>query len=110
MGGGAGSKEARKEIGICTDHAPGLEGGVSGGTIASGLEIAADPENRKKDLSPYAFIPEGETKGEDKDVWVPKTHMGVTLAPTIMQAINTRVVQEAIICWIGARVHFRTVK
>ncbi|KAI8104528.1 hypothetical protein M9434_003083 [Picochlorum sp. BPE23] len=70
-------------------------GGVSGGTIASGLEIAADPENRKKDLSPYAFIPEGESKGEDKDVWVPKTHMGVTLAPTIMQAINSRVVQRS---------------
>lgn len=76
------------------------KGGVSGGTIASGMNIAADPQNRGKDISSYSYIPdkENQPKGNDSDVWTPVycTHGGgMWLAPFIMQAVNSRVVQRS---------------
>ena len=78
-----------------------LRGGVSGGTVASILNIvkeaAADPQLRKELANPYSLCPGGyappvrqpdvrfaEFDG-DFQVWV---------APFIMSAINTRIVQR----------------
>lgn len=76
------------------------KGGVSGGTIASGMNIAADPSNKGKDISRYSYIPDknNQKKGYDKDIWTPvyyKHGGGMWLAPFIMQAVNSRVVQRS---------------
>ena len=74
------------------------KGGVSGGTIASGMNMAADPELRKADISMYSYIPDPtEARGNDTDVWTPQWCQPLNrwLAPFIMQAVNTRVVQRS---------------
>lgn len=73
------------------------KGGVSGGTLASAMEIAADSSLEAKSLSPYALIPEGQTPGSDKDIWGPRYNEPLKkwLAPFVMQVVNSRVVQRS---------------
>jgi len=79
-----------------------LRGGASGGTVASVInvvkEVAADPKLRRELADPYSICPEGYapkvrqpsvgSAGYDADfeAWV---------APFIMSAINTRIVQRS---------------
>jgi short subunit dehydrogenase-like uncharacterized protein len=78
-----------------------MRGGLSGGTVASLLnvvkEAAADPALRKELADPYSLCPAGSTPkvrqpnlrsakfDADFDTWI---------APFVMSAINTRVVQR----------------
>lgn len=76
-------------------------GGLSGGTLASGLEIArqaADPAVRKILDNPYALDPDPEADHPDAPDersigWEP--HLKVFTAPFVMAQINTRVVRRA---------------
>ena len=94
------AKELGKTLKSVTSVNVKSKGGVSGGTIASGMNIAADPSNKGKDISSYAYIPDknNQPRGSDTDVWTPvycKHGGGMWLAPFIMQAINSRVVQRS---------------
>jgi len=73
------------------------KGGVSGGTLASAMEISADSSLRADNQSPYALIPEGQTPGSDKDIWGPRYNKAFKtwLAPFVMQVVNSRVVQRS---------------
>lgn len=73
------------------------KGGVSGGTLASAMEISADSSLRADIQSPYALIPEGQTPGSDKDIWGPRYNKAFKtwLAPFVMQVVNSRVVQRS---------------
>ncbi|MFO8141751.1 MAG: saccharopine dehydrogenase NADP-binding domain-containing protein [Marinobacter sp.] len=78
------------------------KGGLSGGTVASMINVAkeagADPKLRKELANPFSICPEGhrskarqpnlKTAEYDKD-------FGVWLAPFVMGAINTRVVHRS---------------
>lgn len=78
------------------------KGGLSGGTVASMINVAkeagADPKLRKELANPFSICPEGhrskarqpslKTAEYDKD-------FGVWLAPFVMSAINTRVVHRS---------------
>jgi short subunit dehydrogenase-like uncharacterized protein len=78
------------------------KGGASGGTIASGLnlieEIRREPELRKVLGNPYALAPEGMRTGpKQPNVTIPTRDelSGQWVAPFIMAAANTRVVQRS---------------
>lgn len=76
-------------------------GGVSGGTIATGMyqvsEAAKSKDTGLDATSTYALIPPGATVGKDTDIWRPRfdAALGSWLAPFIMQVCNTRVVQRS---------------
>jgi short subunit dehydrogenase-like uncharacterized protein len=79
----------------------GASGGASGGTIASGLnlveEARRDPALRKLLGNPYALAPEGLRTGpRQPNVTTPQRDAasGSWVAPFIMAATNTRVVQR----------------
>lgn len=78
-----------------------LKGGASGGTIASGLnlveEARRDPSLRAMLANPYALAPEGMRSGpRQPNVTTPRRDpsSGDWVAPFIMAATNTRVVQR----------------
>ena len=91
------AKELGKSLSHVTTIVGDSKGGVSGGTIASGMNLMADPELRKADMSMYAYIPAGETKGHARDLWSPQYCNPAQrwLAPFVMAAVNTRVVQRS---------------
>jgi short subunit dehydrogenase-like uncharacterized protein len=80
----------------------GARGGFSGGTVASLLnvvkEASANPALRKELANPYSICPEGyapqvrqpNVKGVQYDA-----DFGAWVAPFVMSAINTRVVQRS---------------
>jgi short subunit dehydrogenase-like uncharacterized protein len=79
-----------------------LRGGASGGTIASMLnlveEAAADPELRRLLADPYALAPADLRSGPAQPDLVRPTHDAVSgrwIAPFVMAAVNTRVVQRS---------------
>ncbi|MGB1580069.1 MAG: saccharopine dehydrogenase family protein [Nevskiales bacterium] len=79
-----------------------MRGGASGGTAASLLnaikEAASDPKTRKVMGNPYAICPpEYQPHKRQPDVRAPQkdSDFGVWLAPFVMAAINTRVVQRS---------------
>jgi short subunit dehydrogenase-like uncharacterized protein len=98
-------RQAIKQLGApCTRvkmRVKAMRGGLSGGTVASLLnvvkEAAADPALRKELADPYSLCPAGSTPkvrqpnlrsakfDADFDTWI---------APFVMSAINTRVVQR----------------
>lgn len=76
-------------------------GGASGGTIASGLNLVEearhDRELRAVLRDPYALAPEGMRDGPPQpNVWYPRldSASGRWVAPFVMAATNTRVVQR----------------
>lgn len=79
-----------------------MNGGASGGTLASMMnvmeEVAADKSLRKVLANPYALAPEGMREGvKQSEVLVPKNDevSGSWIAPFVMAAVNTRVVQRS---------------
>jgi short subunit dehydrogenase-like uncharacterized protein len=79
-----------------------MRGGASGGTIASMLnlveEAAADPELRKLLADPYLLNPADLRSGPPQPDVVRPTRderSGEWLAPFVMAAVNTRVVQRS---------------
>ena len=90
-------------------------GGVSGGTIATGmyqLAQAAESKGTKVDSSStYALIPPGAQQGNDKDAWwtAYSTPIGSYLAPFVMQVCNTRIVQRSnyLLNWGGPEFSYR---
>ncbi len=79
-----------------------MKGGASGGTIASGLnmieEVRKDPELRKMLANPYALAPADMRTGpKQPNVVRPQldAKSGEWVAPFIMAAANTRVVQRS---------------
>ncbi len=79
-----------------------MRGGASGGTIASGLnlieEARKNPELRKMLGNPYALAPDGMRTGpRQPNVTMPRRDAtsGQWVAPFIMAATNTRVVQRS---------------
>lgn len=79
-----------------------LRGGVSGGTVASLMnvakEVAADPSLRKVLGNPYALRPEGDRTGpRQPSVTTPTTDPdfgGAVIAPFVMESINSRIVHR----------------
>ena len=78
-----------------------LKGGASGGTIASGLnlveEARRDPSLRSMLANPYALAPDGMRSGpRQPNVLMPQPDpaSGGWVAPFIMAATNTRIVQR----------------
>jgi len=78
-----------------------LRGGASGGTVASIMnlvkEVAADPRLRRELANPYSICPEGYApKVRQPDVRFVEydADFGAWVAPFVMSAINTRVVQR----------------
>ena len=79
-----------------------IKGGASGGTIASGLnmieEMGNDPELRRTLANPYALAPENMRTGpKQPNVTLPQfdPKSGEWIAPFMMAAANTRVVQRS---------------
>ncbi len=79
-----------------------MNGGASGGTLASMMnvmeEVAADKSLRKVLANPYALAPEGMRDGvKQSEVLVPQNDdvSGSWIAPFVMAAVNTRVVQRS---------------
>ncbi len=79
-----------------------LRGGASGGTIASMLnlmeEAAADPSLRRLLADPYALAPVDQRHGPAQPDLARPSHDPVTgrwIAPFVMAAVNTRVVQRS---------------
>jgi len=100
LGAMAVVKKARalgKTIAKVTTIVGDSRGGVSGGTIASGLNLTADKEISKSDMGMYSYIPEGQKKGTATDVWSPVFCQATQgwLAPFVMALVNTRVVQRS---------------
>ena len=80
----------------------GMKGGASGGTIASMMnvveEVRREPALRKVLANPYALAPEGMRDGvRQPEVTVPTRDdpAGEWVAPFVMAAVNTRVVQRS---------------
>lgn len=98
-------REAMKRLGVpCTRvkmRVKVMRGGFSGGTVASLLnvvkEAAADPALRKELADPYSLCPAGsapnvrqpDVRSAEFDV-----DFGAWVAPFVMSAINTRIVQR----------------
>ena len=98
-------REAMKRLGApCTRvkmRVKVMRGGFSGGTVASLMnvvkEAAADPALRKELADPYSLCPAGsapnvrqpEVRSAEFDV-----DFGAWVAPFVMSAINTRIVQR----------------
>jgi len=79
-----------------------MKGGASGGTVASMMnlmeETAKDPDLRKMLANPYALAPFGKRSGvAQPNTVIPKNDdaSGEWIAPFVMAAINTRVVQRS---------------
>jgi short subunit dehydrogenase-like uncharacterized protein len=79
----------------------GFRGGASGGTIASMLnlveEASGDPELRRLLADPYALAPPDMRRGpRQRDITRPQRDdaSGEWVAPFVMAAVNTRVVQR----------------
>ena len=79
-----------------------MRGGVSGGTVASMLnlvrEAASDPALRKELADPYALCPPGAAPRPRQPQVVRAQYdddFGAWVAPFVMSAINTRVVQRS---------------
>ncbi|KAL4451997.1 hypothetical protein ABPG75_007659 [Micractinium tetrahymenae] len=78
----------------------GSKGGVSGGTIASGMnafsEMKRKPELRATASDVYALVPP-EAKGGDGEFWGVQfcRELGKYLAPFVMQSCNNRVVHRS---------------
>jgi short subunit dehydrogenase-like uncharacterized protein len=80
----------------------GVRGGFSGGTVASLLnavkEASTNPALRKQLADPYSICPEGYApKVRQPDVKAPQfdADFGAWVAPFVMSAVNTRVVQRS---------------
>ena len=78
-----------------------MKGGASGGTIASMMnlmeEAAADPEVRRLLADPYVLAPKQMRSGVEQRELTAPTHdaaSGQWIAPFVMAAVNTRVVQR----------------
>lgn len=98
--------KAREALGApCTDvkmRVKAMKGGMSGGTVASMVNVAkeaiADPKLRKELANPYSLCSEGHgfsarqhnMKGAEMD-----QDSGSWIAPFVMGAINTRVVHRS---------------
>ena len=81
-----------------------LRGGVSGGTLASGLgqldEVAASRQYRRMVEDPYALSPDRTAEpdlGDERDLdWVSyDADLGSWIGPFIMAGFNTRVVRRS---------------
>jgi short subunit dehydrogenase-like uncharacterized protein len=81
-----------------------LKGGVSGGTLASGMgqwdEVRASAERRAVIEDPYALSPDRAAEpdlGEERDLdWVSHDRdLGIWAGPFIMAGLNTRVVRRS---------------
>lgn len=99
-------QQARKRLGAACStvkmRVKAMRGGFSGGTVASLLnvvkEAGADPALRKELANPYSICPEGyaprvrqpNVKSAQFD-----PDFGAWVAPFVMSAINTRVVQRS---------------
>ena len=98
-----------------------LKGGVSGGTLASGLgqldEVTASAERRRVVDDPYALSPDRAAEpelGDERDLdWVSyDADLGSWVGPFIMAGLNTRVVRRsnALQDWAyGRRFRYREV-
>lgn len=91
---GSGLKRARLRV-------RKLQGGASGGTVATAFEIIEqarrDPGTRRILLDPYALNPPGEREGPDRNSGRrPRldADRGIWTAPFLMAMINTRVVHR----------------
>lgn len=80
----------------------GAKGGVSGGTVASLMnvvaEMSADPSLRKLLADPYALVPSGSAAGPRQPSVNRPMHdalSGQWIAPFVMAAINTKVVHRS---------------
>ncbi len=78
-----------------------IKGGVSGGTVASGLnaveEVAKDPSLRKALGNPYSLAPAGQRSGVRQPNVISPTNdtaSGSWVAPFIMASVNTKVVHR----------------
>ncbi|PRW56953.1 saccharopine dehydrogenase isoform B [Chlorella sorokiniana] len=86
----------------------GSKGGVSGGTIASGMnafaEMKARPELREDAGSVYSLCP-ADARGADGEFWGVQysQELGKYLGPFVMQACNNRVVHRSnyLLGWAG---------
>jgi short subunit dehydrogenase-like uncharacterized protein len=99
-------REARLRFGQpCTEvrmRVKAARGGFSGGTVASLLnvvrEVRANPALRRELANPWALCPEGYApKVRQPEVRTPQyeADFGAWVAPFIMSAINTRIVQRS---------------
>ncbi len=98
-------QEAQRRFGASCDRigmrVKGASGGVSGGTVASGMnaieELTKDPSLRKVLGNPYALAPDGERHGvRQPNVVVPTRDelSGDWAAPFFMASVNTKVVHR----------------
>ncbi len=98
-------QEAHRRLGCYCDRigmrVKGSSGGVSGGTVASGMnvmeELANDPSLRKVLGNPYALAPEGQRRGvRQPNVLAPTVDglSGSWVAPFIMGPVNSKVVHR----------------
>jgi short subunit dehydrogenase-like uncharacterized protein len=99
-------REAKARFGApCTEvrmRVKGMRGGFSGGTVASLLnvvkEASADAALRKELANPYSICPEGYSpKVRQPEVRSPQydADFDSWVAPFVMSAINTRIVQRS---------------
>jgi short subunit dehydrogenase-like uncharacterized protein len=98
-----------------------LRGGVSGGTLASGMgqwdEMRDSDEARRLVEDPYALSPDREAEpdlGDEKDLgWARRdADLGIWVGPFVMAGLNTRVVRRsnALHGWAyGRRFRYREV-
>src|ERR1700730_4240121 len=98
-------RQAMKQLGApCTRvkmRVKAMRGGMSGGTVASLMnvvkEAAADPALRKELADPYSLCPVGSApKVRQPDIRSAEfdVDFGAWVAPFVMSAINTRIVQR----------------
>ena len=94
-------RHLKKEAASVTSAVMEGRGGVSGGTIATGMYQFSQQSKGKGSgvdgTSTYALIPEGQAKGTDADVWgvAYNDTLKAWMAPFVMQACNTRVVHRS---------------
>ncbi len=98
-----------------------LKGGISGGTLASGMgqwdEMRASAEHRRTVADPYALSPDRGAEpdlGDQGDLaWLSRdADLGIWAGPFVMAGLNTRVVRRsnALLGWAyGRRFRYREV-
>ena len=98
-----------------------MKGGVSGGTLASGMgqwtEMATSAESRRRVQDPYALSPDRPAEpilGDQRDLeWARyDADLGIWISPFVMAGLNTRVVRRsnALQNWAyGRRFRYREV-
>ena len=98
-----------------------MKGGVSGGTLASGMgqwkEMATSAESRRIVADPYALSPDRPAEpdlGDERDLeWARyDADLGIWISPFVMAGLNTRVVRRsnALQNWAyGRRFRYREV-